>query len=592
MLTNYDYLVLAFYCVFIGFIGWYFKRLNKLSGDYFIGGYRIAWWMVGGSAFMSQLSAWTFTGASEMAYTYGGVIFTIYLYDVVGYIIAASWFAPRLRQLRVITPMTAVYQRFGRMSEQFYNWFSMLGAVFGGAVWLMGLSIIMAAAFQTPQIPTILACGVTVTIMALYGGRWAVAASDFIQALLILSVTSAAAILTVREIGGIGSLLDQIPKGHLNPFIPLESGSRYDWLYVASGILPIIYFRNNVLNTNRYISTKDGREARKAAFVPLIGYLIFPFIWLIPAFGAHALVPDLLQKYGMFNNPGEAAYIAVAIQLLPTGLLGLLIAGLFATTMSSMDTALVANSALFVKNFYQPILRPRATDRELLRVGQVLTGVFGLIIVCTAIFLVSGFTISLFDIYQVLLGYIGGPLGIPLFLGMFIRRTPPWSGWATVLFGVMVGIFTFNLYDTATVRGLLVPVLGEGNYLYWSAHKFTMTNLLNIPLTSLFFVATRFFYRPADPRDPAAAEVDRFFRNMRTPVDFEKEVGNDNSAVQARLIGRLAVAYAVFIALLLFIPNPAHGRMAILGCALFVGGIGTVLLIYGAARTRRDKGVR
>jgi Na+/proline symporter len=425
--------------------------------------------------------------------------------------------------------------------------------------------------------------------MALYGGRWAVAASDFIQALLILAVTSATAVLTVLQVGGFGALLEQIPKGHLNPFIPLASGVRYDWLYVASGVLPIIYFRNNVLNANRYISAKDGREARKAAFIPLIGYLIFPFVWLIPAFGAHALVPDLLNKYSMFDHPAEAAYIGVAIQLLPAGLLGLLIAGLFATTMSSMDTALVANSALFVKNFYQPILRPGASDPELLRVGQILTGIFGLLIMASAIFLVSGFSISLFDIYQVLLGYIGGPLGIPLFLGMFIRKTPPWSGWATVLFGVFVGIFIFNLYDLQEVRNLLVPMMGEETFSYWSEHKFTMTNLVNIPLTSLFFVLTGFFYRRPDPNNPAAVEVDRFFTNMHNPVDFEKEVGSDNSAQQARLIGRLALAYAAFIALLLLIPNPAQGRLAILGCSLFVGGIGTALLIYGARRARLDR---
>src|SRR5512137_2974370 len=103
-------------------ISWVFRRFVVNVSDYFRGGGKAVWWLVGGSAFMVQFSAWTFTGAASVAYRDGWPIAVIYVGNALGFLCNALYFAPKFRQLRVVTAVDAIRLRFGRTSEQFFAW--------------------------------------------------------------------------------------------------------------------------------------------------------------------------------------------------------------------------------------------------------------------------------------------------------------------------------------------------------------------------------------------------------------------------------------------------------------------------------------
>lgn len=584
MLSTYDYLVVLFYLIFLASMGWAFKRLTRGSTDYFAGGFRMTWWLLGASSFVSNFSCWTFTGAANIAYTYGLLVFGISVVDALGFALSALWFAPRFRQMRLVTAIDAVRLRFGRFNEQFFNFLGFLSSLATAAVWMVGLSIVLSSAFHFPQVPVILVTGAVVIIIALLGGNWAVAASDFVQLLLLISVSVVAGVLTVIKVGGVHAFLTQIPETHWQIFKPLGSIS-YDWLYLATSLITATYMRNNVLASAKYIAAKDARHARWSALIPMCGFLVLPIFWFIPPLAAGTLVPNLAQVTTM-KIPGEASYIAVCLQVLPQGLIGLMIAGLFSATIASIDVALNKNAGFFVKNFYQPMLRPHALDRELLIVGELATLGFGVLITVGAIVLVAAPNLSLFDAYLYLGAYIGMPLAVPLFMGMLVRRTPLWAGWATVLAGVALTVLFYDVLPTALGRGLFEPWLGTGAYRYAVTNKFVVTNLVGAPLTILFFLGTRWFHRAV----PSSYEqqVDEFFLRMKTPVDFEREVGNDNSERQAAMLGKAALIYGGAILLLVLIPNPWSGRLGILACASTVIGVGIGLLYY-AHRLRQQQ---
>jgi hypothetical protein len=256
-----------------------------------------------------------------------------------------------------------------------------------------------------------------------------------------------------------------------------------------------------------------------------------------------------------------------------------MIAAMFSATIANLDVGLNKNAGFFVKNFYQPMLRNHASDRELYLVGEIATLVFGIIIVGGAMQLVLAPGLSLFDAFLYLSAYLGMPIAIPLFLGMLVQRTPRWAAWGTALFGVSLTLFFFNFLPTATGRAWFEPLVGEWSYRYAITNRFVMTNLICVPLTSLFFVATKWFYREPAGSD-YDAQVEGFFQRMNTPVDFEREVGGDNTAAQARIIGIMACIYGGFVLLLTLIPNPLSGRLGILACAATLLGVGSGLQGY------------
>ena len=187
-MSNYDYAVLAFYFVFMLAISWAFRRFVTNVSDYFRSGGQIVWWMVGGSAFMVSFSAWTFTGAASKAYSDGWPIAVIYVANAVGFIFNALYFAPKFRQLRVITAIQAVRERFGKANEQIFTWLQLPTGIVYAGIWLNALGVFFAAAFGLDLTLTIIGTGLVVLTMSLIGGSWAVLASDFIQVLILMPV--------------------------------------------------------------------------------------------------------------------------------------------------------------------------------------------------------------------------------------------------------------------------------------------------------------------------------------------------------------------------------------------------------------------
>ena len=98
-MSNYDYAVVAIYLCFICSLGLVFRKFSKDSSDYFVGGGNVLWWLVGATAFMSQFSAWTFTGAASKAYTDGLMVAVLFLGNALGYFVAYLWSAAGLSML-------------------------------------------------------------------------------------------------------------------------------------------------------------------------------------------------------------------------------------------------------------------------------------------------------------------------------------------------------------------------------------------------------------------------------------------------------------------------------------------------------------
>lgn len=582
-LSPYDLFVVVVYFIFMALIGWVMRKFVTNTSDYFRSGGQMLWWLTGASAFMTQFSAWSFTGAASKAYLDGPIILVIFFANALGFFINYLYFAPKFRQLRVITPIEAVRQRFGPKNEQFFTWVFMPTNIAYAGIWLNGLAIFLAAVFGFELRTTIIATGVVVLFMSTMGGSWAVVSSDFIQMLILMLIALTTAIYCLVDIGGPMQVVERFPAESL-------LGNNVNYPLVIFAWIILIFFKqfcstNNLMEASRYLTAKDSSNARKAALMASFLFIFGPIIWFLPPMIARIQHPDIGAIFPQLANPAEASYVVMAIDTLPSGMIGLLIAGMFAATMSSMDSGLNRNAGIFVKNFYLPILRPASSDREQLMVGKLVSVFIGVLIILTALFFSSLEDLPLFDIMLQFGSLVALPVTVPLILMLVVKRTPDWAGWSTVLVGLGLALLSRLVFNAQWVSETFALNFSEREIQDWDAMQGIFIAITVLPA---WFLMTKLFYR--EPSKTRAIEEAQYWENLDRPVlPTEHEVDVDDR--QGKILGGLAGGYGVFVLLLALIPNPLGGRIAFVLCGGALIGFGYLLYwSYNktAIRARRE----
>ncbi|WP_102313061.1 sodium:solute symporter family protein [Vibrio cyclitrophicus] len=570
-------LIVGIYFLFLIAIGWMFRTFTSTTSDYFRGGGNMLWWMVGATAFMTQFSAWTFTGAAGKAYADGMAVAVIFLANAFGYLMNYLYFAPKFRQLRVVTPIDAIRMRFGSFNEQVFTWSGMPNSIVSAGIWLNGLAIIASGIFGFDMTTTIVLTGLVVLVMSVTGGSWAVIASDFMQMVIIMAVTVTCAAVAIVQGGGVTEIINDFPVAEGASFV---SGNNLNYVSIFGIWAFFIFFKqfsitNNMLNSYRYLAAKDSKNAKKAALLACILMTIGPIIWFMPPWFVAGQGVDLAAHYpDAGSKAGDFAYLYFVEQYMPAGMVGLLIAAMFAATMSSMDSGLNRNSGIFVINFYQPILRPNATEKELMVVSKLMSSVFGVAIILIALFINSLKGLSLFDTMMYVGALIGFPMTIPAFCGFFIKKTPDWAGWGTLVVGAIVSYIVGFVITAEMLQNWfnLEPLTGRE----WSDLKVAVGLIAHLTFTGGFFILSTLFYKPLEAS--RQKDVDTFLNNLATPLVSESTAQKKLDNKQRHMLGSLIAVSGVAVMAMFALPNPFWGRMMFVLCGGIVFIVGLMLV--------------
>ena len=572
---NYDYLVIAGYFLLVVAIGFAFKRMAKQStSDYFRGGGRMLWWMVGSTAFMMQFSAWTFTGAAGKAFTDGFAVCLIFFANTFSYFCGWAYFAQRFRQMRVDTPTEAIRRRYGHQNELFFSWALIIFSLINAGIWLNALGVFSSAVFDADITLTIVTAGLTVLFVSVVSGAWGVVASDFVQTLTVAVVSVACAAVALVKVGGPVALVENFPSDFL-----IGPDMNYPLLLVGTFVFFLVKQLVTIMNLHdafRFLNARDSVNARKAALLAMCLMGVGSLIWFIPPWASATLYPDAPLAYPeLGNKAADAIYLVFARNAMPVGTVGLLLAGLFAASMSSMDSALNKNSGIFVRSMYQPFLAKRnrlVSDQHLLTVSRLLSLVSGLIVIFMALFFRSLQELSLFDLMMSVSTMIQVPLLIPLIVGIFVKKTPQWAPWVTVILGLLVSWLMKDVVTPQLVAGWMGlneltarEVVDMNLMLTLAAHLF---------ITAGFFWSTTLFY--VEQTDPHKSQTDEFFKDLERPViaDDEQDAYDQQ---QRNKLGSMVMFMGTGIMLMTLIPNPAWGRVIFALCALAIAAIGLML---------------
>lgn len=571
----YEYLVIAGYFTLIVGIGFAFKGMAKNStSDYFRGGGRMLWWMVGSTAFMAQFSAWTFTGAAGKAYTDGFAVSLVFFANTFAYFCGWAYFSHRFRQMRVDTPTEGIKRRFGQQNETFFSWALIVFSVINAGVWLNALGVFSSAVFNADITLTIIATGLTVLFVSVLSGAWGVVASDFVQTLVVAVVSIACAIVALVQVGGPVEMVTQFPSDFM-----MGPDMNYGLLLVGTFVFFLAKQMITIMNLNdsfRFLNAKDSDNARKAALLAMVLMGLGSIIWFIPPWVSAILYPDAAAAFPeLGNKAADAVYLVFARNTMPIGTVGLLLAGLFAATMSSMDSSLNKNAGIFVRSIYQPLLARKnkvIDDKHLLKVSRVVSFACGILVISVALFFKSLKELSLFDLMMSLSTMIQVPLLIPLIFGLFIKKTPNWAPWVTVALGLFISWFMMNILTPQVFANWLG--LNELTRRESVDMNLMLTIAAHLIFTAGFFCSTTFFYKAE--QDEHKQEREKFFVDIETPVIADNEQ-DDYDRKQRDKLGSMVLLMGSGVTFMALIPNPLWGRGVFVACALVILAVGVFL---------------
>jgi Na+/proline symporter len=571
----YDYLVIAGYFTLIMGIGFAFKGMAKNStSDYFRGGGRMLWWMVGSTAFMAQFSAWTFTGAAGKAYTDGFAMSLVFFANTFAYFCGWAYFSHRFRQMRVDTPTEGIKRRFGQQNETFFSWALIVFSVINAGVWLNALGVFSSAVFNADITLTIIITGLTVLFVSVLSGAWGVVASDFVQTLVVAVVSIACAIVALVQVGGPVEMVTQFPSDFM-----MGPDMNYGLLFVGTFVFFLAKQMITIMNLNdsfRFLNAKDSDNARKAALLAMVLMGFGSIIWFIPPWVSAILYPEAAAAFPeLGNKAADAVYLVFARNTMPIGTVGLLLAGLFAATMSSMDSSLNKNAGIFVRSIYQPLLAKKnkvIDDKHLLKVSRVVSFACGILVISVALFFKSLKELSLFDLMMSLSTMIQVPLLIPLIFGLFIKKTPNWAPWVTVALGLFISWFMMNVLTPQVFANWLG--LNELTRRESVDMNLMLTIAAHLIFTAGFFCLTTFFYKAEHDEHRQARE--KFFVDIETPVIADNEQ-DDYDRKQRDKLGSMVLLMGSGVTFMALIPNPLWGRGMFVACALVILAVGVFL---------------
>lgn len=602
MINRYDFLNIAFYFLFIVGVGIYFSRRNKNTSDYFRGGGVLPWWVTGASAWMAGFTAWTFVGAAGQVYKTGPYVFVLYYQNLIPVIVLWAFTCYRFRRLRVVTPMEALRMRFGPGAQQFYTWMRLPIVLILGASALNAVANFMAPIFGVAVSDLMIPLGLMVTVISLLGGAMGVAASDFVQMFLIVLVATTTAVLALLHpgIGGISGLIAQAPAQHF------EWGKiarpEFIGLWWVALTLNTLFGENSLAHEKsaKYMMAQSDSHARKTLIIPFLGLLFGPLLWIIPPMAAAVLHPDMAAHYPNLPAPQEAAFLAIARDVLPAGMLGLLISCIFAASVTDLGGNLNWGSGLLLRNFYLPVINPTCPEKRLMWLSRAAAVLLGLVLIGLALWInevriaaaATGNNISLFFLMNQLGTSLGIPLVLPACLGLFYARTPRWSAWTTAMIGFAIALavsprplesvatwITGTPHHFAFITPSALSWIPGFAAPYSSAEVEQFGQIATALLVSIvcvtWFFFTSFFYEKSTPAYKAS--VEEFFRRARTPLLDNPDAGHAENRKYPVAIGQMCMIYGLFIALFVLIPNSLAGRLCYLLCGGVMAAVGFFL---------------
>ena len=567
-LSGLDYAVMLLYAVGIIGYGLYSAKAQS-SEEYFLAGRDMTWPIVGISLFAANISSSTLVGLAGDAYKTNTQVFNYEWLASVVLVFFAIFFLPFYLRSRVYTMPEFLERRYNRASRYYFSAITIIGNILiDTAAGLYVGTVVLKLLFpdlETWMIVTILA--VASAAYTIPGGLNSVIQTEVIQAILLVFGSCLITYFAFDQIGGWTGLITgldtlgaagELPKpdaayqpsnaeevlslvrpvGDTTAEFLLGTGGDgfmpWTGLLLGAPILGFYFWANNQFMVQRVLGAKDLNHGRWGALFAGLLKLPVLFIMVLPGTAAILLFNDLDISSINYQLPGggtcqnladcpNATYPLLLFQLLPTGILGLVLAGLLAAMMSSVSATFNSASTLITMDFVKQ-LRPEMSSQQLVRVGQISTLVL-VVLACLWAPQIERFS-SLFEYLQIVLSFIAPPVAAAFIAGLFSSKVNGTGAFTSLLLGAAVSVI-FLVVELGGAENWFT----EMHFLHRTFYLFLLCLLTNFAVSS--FTANEPSYvrettdqgavKPTDTEYIPFADKVRDYTWSRDIIDAETE---------------------------------------------------------------------
>ncbi|MEM9326312.1 MAG: sodium:solute symporter [Bacteroidota bacterium] len=496
--------------VYLVGIVWYgiSKGKQQSSEDYFLAGRDMTWPIVGISLFAANIGSNTLIGLSSDAYQTNTAVYNYEWMAAVVLVFFAIFFLPFYLKSRVYTMPEFLERRYDSRSRYYFSAITIVGnVIIDTASGLYAGNLILKIIF--PEVSsTIIILGLALAAAAytIPGGLSSVVHTEVIQAVLLIVGSIILTYFCMTEVGGWSGMMEQLTSLNASGYIDKPANEVFDmagpiddpympWTGLLFGVplLGFYFWANNQFMVQRVLSAKDLNHGRWGAL--FAGLLKVPvvFFMILPGVIAIALFSDLdissINYFTASESGGtelctnladcpNMTYPVMLVQLLPTGILGLVIAGLLAAMSSSISATLNSASTLITMDFVTK-LNPKLTSKQLVRVGQIATVVLVLLAAFWTQY-IEQISDSLWEYLQLVLGFIAPPVVAVFLVGLFWKRGNGHGAFAAL----MAGIVFSALFIVSQANGMF-PALNEIHFLHKAPLLMLACMLVHVIVSSI-----------------------------------------------------------------------------------------------------------
>ncbi len=429
-MTILDYFVIVLFSILILVIGLSFSNTSgKDMKSFFAAGGAVPWWINGLSLFMGFVSAGTFVVWGSIAYTSGWVAVTIQWTMCLAGFLMGILIAPLWHKTKSLTAAEYISNRFGLKVQKSYSYIYLSIMLFMTGVYIYSVSRILEVSTGIPLYLSIALLGVIVIIYTSLGGLWAVVVTDTLQFVILTAAAIVVVPLSLDKIGGITQFINSVPS---EGFFNLSNHEYTLNFLIGFGLYNFFYLSGQWGFVQRYTSVATPRDAKKVGLLFGALYLISPVIWMLPPMIYRALNPELT------GLQDEGAYLMMCKEVLPAGMLGLMLISLVFATNSSVTGVLNISAGVITNDLYKNKF-PDSSEKRLMLVAKSSTFIFGLMTVGIAMLvpLMGGAK----EVVLSMAALTGCPMYLPLIWSLFSKKQTGFTALSTTVISLAITLF-------------------------------------------------------------------------------------------------------------------------------------------------------